>query len=248
LKAPRDGLLLVDLGNRRAKWALADGTVFARTTLDPARTESAVSALRSDGARAAACTRVRFACVAPRWRAGLLDALPPRALAHEVLPGDVPLTVRSRGTGVDRLLGAWWAHRRTGGAALVASLGTAFTLDAVDAQGVFHGGAIGPGLGVQEAALAAAAPHLPPPDPAWHPGAIPDHSAAAIACGTRGALAAALQGLARDFTIGLGAPGCARFLTGGDAARVAPLLGPGWEWAPDLVVAALAALAAEREW
>lgn len=242
------GLLLVDLGNRRAKWARADGKVLARTTLDASRPDEAAAALCADAARAGACTRVRFACVAPRWRAALLAALPPAARAVEVGPGDVPLRVLSQGTGVDRLLGAWWSHRQAGDAVLVASLGTAFTLDAVDAQGAFHGGAIGPGLGVQVAALAAAAPHLPPPDPSWQPGPIPADSAAAIACGTRGALALAVDGLAREFARRLGAADCPRFVTGGDAERLAPLLGPTWRLAPDLVLQALAALAAEQEW
>jgi type III pantothenate kinase len=236
--------LLLDLGNRHAKFARPDLAEVRRVVLDPARVEDSVREAVAAARALRAAGPLIAASVAPRWEEPLAAALaaagaPPRWLRSEV----IPIARRTRGTGLDRLLGAWRAHGRAGGAALVASLGTAFTLDAVDAQGVFRGGAIGPGLGVQEAALAAAAPHLPPSDPAWNGEGFPEDSAAAVACGTRGALAAALDARAAAFAALLGAPGCARFLTGGDAARVAPLLATDWRLEPDLVLAALAELA-----
>jgi type III pantothenate kinase len=47
--------------------------------------------------------------------------------------------------GVDRLLAALAAHRLTGGATIVVDVGTAITVDAVDASGRFLGGSILPG-------------------------------------------------------------------------------------------------------
>lgn len=182
--------------------------------------------------------------VAPRWEQPLGEALSAAGASLRWLRTDeIPIPRATQGTGLDRLLGAWRAHRLCGGAALVASLGTAFTIDAVDARGEFRGGAIGPGLGVQEAALAAAAPHLPAPDPAWNGEGIPDDSASAVACGTRGALAATIEATAAAFAATLGASNCARFLTGGDAERLAPLLATNWLPHPDLVLAALSDLA-----
>lgn len=237
-------LALLDLGNRHAKFGAADGRCLARVRLDSAQPDASLTACAEAIARGAPQGEILVASVAPRW----WQALEPQFAAAGARPrligaADVPLRVLSHGTGVDRLLGAWWAHRSAAGAAIAASFGTAFTVDAVDAAGAFHGGAIGAGLGLQEAALAAAAPHLPPPDPDWRPRGVPDRSARAIAAGTRHALALAAGALADAYAQELGARSCPRFATGGDAARLAPLLGPAWRIEPDLVLRALADLA-----
>jgi len=246
--APRE-VLLLDLGNSTAKLLPPGATSPLRVRMDAADAESARARFRTALGSAPDADRCLAASVAPRWQDLLLPELAARGVrVMLVQPAEVPLSVRSRGTGVDRLLCAWQAQRLARGAALVASCGTAFTLDVVDAAGVFHGGAIGAGLGLQEAALAAAAPHLPPPDPAWRSGPVPASSAEAIACGTRGALAAALNGLAAEFALRMAAPECARFVTGGDAVRLAPALGPGWRVEEDLVLRALAALAPAWKW
>lgn len=235
--------MLLDLGNRHAKFARPDLGEVRRALLDAA---DPAGSLAAAAAAAAACAErgpVLAASVAPRWEAPLAAALAPILGEPRWLrPDEVPIERASTGTGVDRLLGGWRAHRALGGPVLIASLGTAFTLDFVDAAGVFRGGAIGPGLGVQEAALAAAAPHLPAPSPGWNGEGIPGDSAGAVACGTRGALAAALSALADRFAAAAGGAAPARVLTGGDAARLAPLL-PQWRPEPDLVLAALAELA-----
>lgn len=235
---------LLDLGNRHAKFGRADGSCLARVLLDPAAPEASAAEFAAVCARAAPRGAVLVASVAPRWWERLERELVrcgaiPRALSA----ADVPLRALSAGTGVDRLLGAWWAQRAAAGPAIVASFGTAYTVDAVDGAAAFHGGAIGAGLGLQEAALAGAAPHLPPPDPDWLPQSIPDTSARALAAGTRHGLALAVRGLADEYAARLGAPDCPRFLTGGDAARMSPLLGGGWRLEPDLVLRALADLA-----
>lgn len=236
--------LLLDLGNRHAKFARHDLAEVRRILLDPERVEASVAAVLQAWRDFAADGPVLAASVAPRWEAPLAAALASVGAAPRWLrAAEIPLERRTQGTGVDRLLGAWRAHLLAGGAAIVASLGTAFTLDAVDASGVFRGGAIGPGLGVQETALAAAAPHLPAPDPVWNGEGIPQDSAAAVACGTRGALAAALDAHARGFADLLAAPDCPRFLTGGDAERLLPLMRRAWRHEPNLVLAALAELA-----
>jgi pantothenate kinase type III len=62
--------------------------------------------------------------------------------------------------GVDRWLGALAAHRRFG-RAIVVDCGTATTVNLVDADGTFRGGAIGPGLRALQAGMAAVTPALP---------------------------------------------------------------------------------------
>lgn len=211
--------------------------------LDAEQPEASVREFAAVCARYAPLGLVLTASVAPRWWEALARELKRHGAELRCLTTkDIPLRVLSENTGVDRLLGAWWAHRASAGPALVASFGTAFTVDVVDGAGAFHGGAIGAGLGLQESALAAAAPHLPAPDPDWQPGFIPDRSARAIAAGTRHALALAVNALAAEYSSRLGAPACPRYCTGGDAQRLAPLLGPGWRVEPNLVLRALADL------
>lgn len=67
-------------------------------------------------------------------------------------------------TGVDRLLNAAAAFDRIKQACVVVDAGTAVTVDFVDGEGTFHGGAIGPGASMQLQAMhehTAALPELP---------------------------------------------------------------------------------------
>jgi type III pantothenate kinase len=52
-------------------------------------------------------------------------------------------------TGMDRLLNALAAYRRLRQACVVVDAGTAVTIDFVDGEGTFHGGAIAPGARMQ---------------------------------------------------------------------------------------------------
>jgi pantothenate kinase type III len=159
-----------------------------------------------------------------------------------VAAAQVPIARTTSGTGSDRLLAALAASHRANGACLIADLGTAWTLDCVDGQRNFRGGAIGPGMSVQVDALAIACPHLDAPA-SEDPEAIPNNTATAVRAGTLLALAASLQGLAESWQATIGpAP---RYLTGGDAALLAPVLGPDWLPAEHLVLQGLA-IAAEQ--
>lgn len=158
-----------------------------------------------------------------------------------------PFPVRSQGTGPDRVLACRAAWLRCQSALVVASLGTAWTLDLADRSGAFLGGAIGAGLGLQVASLARACPHLPAPGGAdERKVGVPATSQGALAWGTAGALAEALEALGRRFEAAVGVP-VQRFLTGGDAAVLAPWLACRWESAPHLVLEGLAAVASERD-
>ena len=79
---------------------------------------------------------------------------------------DVPISIasslpESAGTGQDRLLAAAGAYGLVEQACVVVDAGTAVTIDFVDGEGVYQGGAIAPGLAMQLAALHDGASALP---------------------------------------------------------------------------------------
>lgn len=64
--------------------------------------------------------------------------------------------------GADRLVNAYGGYRRYGGPLLIIDFGTATTLEVIDAQGSYLGGAIAPGVKLSLKALSDAAAKLPP--------------------------------------------------------------------------------------
>ena len=81
---------------------------------------------------------------------------------------DLPLPIRhtltesgEKTVGQDRLLCAIGAFDVVKQACIVVDLGTAITVDFVDGEGVFHGGAIMPGIGMMFKALHEQTAHLP---------------------------------------------------------------------------------------
>ena len=81
---------------------------------------------------------------------------------------DLPIPIRhtltpsgEKTVGQDRLLCAIGAFRVVNQACIVVDLGTAITVDFVDGEGVFHGGAILPGIGMMFEALHEKTAHLP---------------------------------------------------------------------------------------
>lgn len=149
--------------------------------------------------------------------------------------------------GVDRWLGMVGAWKRTQGALLVAAAGTAFTVDVVDATGHHRGGWIVPGYDLmldallgQTAGIAVAVARAPPQSL----GAFGCNSAAAVELGACHALAAAVERAYHRLAADVGgAP--TLFLGGGDAARIAPLLGVPAALESDLVLEGLAIFAME---
>lgn len=153
---------------------------------------------------------------------------------------DVPLVGAPAWLGMDRALAGWQAQRLSGTAVLVADAGTALSLTRVSAAGVFSGGRLLAGAGLQLRALAsgtAALPQLPmppdlPPDP-W-PSITAEAMAAGVVRGLAAVIAQAWQEARAE------APDCRLWLTGGDAPTLAPLLGV--VSSPQLALAGLAAL------
>jgi type III pantothenate kinase len=148
---------------------------------------------------------------------------------------------RPESLGADRWLQALAAHHRHG-AAVTIDCGSATTVNVVDARGVFRGGAIAPGLEALVAGMRFNTPLLPAAE-LDAPVAMPARSsAAAVTAGVLLGFAGLVDRLATDGRAVLG-DGAPVLLTGGNAARVWPLLRSPVDLVPDLVHEGLQLLA-----
>jgi len=246
-------MLLVDIGNTRAKWATLAGGRLSRCGAVLHR--GVPSADWVDGIDAAGqrFERILVSNVAGPVAAGALKEWAARR--HGQRPEFVRATAQAGGIvnayerpeslGADRWLGMIGAWRRVHGPLVCVAVGTAMTLDAVDATGRHLGGLIVPGRDMMIDALlrrtsdiaraAAAAP-------AEEDGMLGHNTAAAIELGAVHALAALVARTVAEIGRRVGAPPRV-FLGGGDARRIEPLLGMPVELSPELVLEGLAVLA-----
>jgi type III pantothenate kinase len=143
--------LLIDIGNTRAKWAVATREriqcVHDFATADFIRGRNPVKRLRY----AAPLEGAIIACVVPKALAGVKAALRragvPRPL---VVSPDLDLGIRlrypnPRQLGADRLVNAVAAATLYGAPAVAIDCGTAITFNVVNARREFVGGVIAPG-------------------------------------------------------------------------------------------------------
>jgi type III pantothenate kinase len=146
--------------------------------------------------------------------------------------------------GADRWAALVAARRRTAGTACVVDAGTAVTVDALDANGMFRGGVILPGLALQRAALLRGTAGVAEAQGTEADG-LARSTADAVAAGTLLGLAGAIDRLVDEQSRALGATPTI-FLTGGDAPRLLPLLRHAVMAAPDLVLEGVARMAEEQ--
>ncbi|MEN9207689.1 MAG: type III pantothenate kinase [Gloeomargarita sp. GMQP_bins_69] len=156
--------------------------------------------------------------------------------AYVLTLSDIPLPGVYATLGVDRALAAWGAAQIYGTPVLVMDAGTALTLNAVDAKGVFVGGAILPGLGLQCRSLhqgTGALPLVALPEtlpPLWAKDTV-----SAIQSGIGYTAVAGLNFYLERWSGRL-------VITGGDGEWFYRHLHPRWPsliWAPDLLIQAL---------
>lgn len=151
----QSSLLAIAVGNTRARWASFAGRELTPGGAEPH--ERALDALRLAVEHADPDT-VAIASVndprADRIEEALAGLGPAIArIGRDAMP---PLrhTLEDASTlGIDRALNALAAFSLTESASAVIDAGTAITVDFVDGEGVFHGGAIAPGVSMMLRAL-----------------------------------------------------------------------------------------------
>jgi type III pantothenate kinase len=223
--------VVADVGNTRVKWGRCSAAAVAEACSLP---PDDPAAWREQAARWGLPGRARWAVagVHPARRDRLAGWLREAGAHVEVIddPGRLPLRVllpRPDHVGVDRLLDAVAANSRrpAGRPAVVVDAGSAITVDWLDEEGAFRGGAILPGLRLMAEALHQYTALLPLVDVPRRPPTVPGTSTpAAVEAGIYWAAAGGAAALARAYRTFAG-PEPVVFLTGGDGPALAPALG-----------------------
>ncbi len=235
-------LLAFDVGNTSVKCALlgpAGWRVLGRVETAPVDTladrlaaalpappEGAVCVVSSvhppaDEALAAFCARLGAG--AARFF-GRDVPIPLRTAVRE--PGEV---------GPDRLLLALAALEVCRPPCAVVGAGTAITCDLLDAEGVFRGGAIAPGIGLCASALHRAAALLPQVE-VEEPATVPGRDTAeAVRAGVYWSCVGGVLALIERYVETAGREGIPVVCTGTDAPLLLPALPPGTLHEPDLI-------------
>lgn len=237
---------LFDLGNTRLKCAplRADGSIGDAIAL-PHREEDVAAAMaqhlpaRIDVAYLASVAQ-------PTLRVAVLDALASRCGRISVArtqPRFDELRIAyadPRKLGVDRFLALLAAHAGAGTPVLVCGVGTALTLDLVDADGRHVGGRIAPSPTLMREALHGRAAHLPVQGGRYD--VFAQDTEDALESGCLGSAVALVEQTLRDAAARLPVPP-ALLLHGGGADALAPHL-PAARLRPSLVLEGLAIWAA----
>ena len=249
--------LAIDIGNTRLKWAqysaprpgaalMRHGAVFLETIDSLADTDWKSLAAPSsvlgcvvagDGVKRRVEEQLDLWDVEPRW-------VVPTAAACGVING----YEHPNRLGVDRwvaLIGA--RHRVLGpGAArpaLVVMVGTAVTVDALDASGRFLGGLILPGFGLMLRALEMGTAGLKAPT--GEAVDFPTNTSDALMSGGADAIAGAVERMHRKLRMRTGvAP--ALIMTGGAAVKLAPITDLNFDTVDPLIFEGLLALQSHR--
>ena len=161
------------------------------------------------------------------------------------LTADTPLPIRldyktPDTLGADRIAGAcgaWALHR--GEPSVVIDAGTCITVDFIDGAGVYHGGAIMPGLRMNLQALHTFTEKLPliDIDGITKAPVLGRSTEECLVAGTLGATMLALAGYVALYREKC--PALRVLLTGGDAGRLTAAGATGWEAVPELTLLGL---------
>lgn len=223
---------VADVGNSRLKCGRCDPAAVVETavlSLEPSPTWDALLAAWQQNESGG----WTLAGVNPAAVEGWADWLRGRGQVVRVLESfhDVPVALRvehPETVGLDRLLNAAAANvrRPPRKPAILIDAGSAVTVDWLDADGVFCGGGIFPGLRMMLEALHRLTAQLPAVEPPESPPAMPGISTVpAMQAGVFGAAAGGIRYLARQLAE-LDPTTPVVYLTGGDAERLAPALSP----------------------
>ena len=221
-------LLLIDAGNSRIKVDQFEAgemrRVFSVDSNDYADTVPAkLDAVTAPGAAMLASV-VRGvdaffgAELKRRWEVDLVVVDAGMPIGIEV---DVP---RPDSVGIDRLLGAGEAFRRTEGATVVVGVGTAITVDVVTDSGVFVGGSISAGMRTTAWALSERTSLLPEVDIEEGERGVPKSTQESLLTGVLVGTGGAVDRLVEELTERAGLSAFSVVLTGGDSGRLSPYL------------------------
>ena len=237
-------LLLIDAGNTRIKWALAEVGAPAGQWLDSGALAHAQLEQAGVLWQAQRVARAIVANVAgPAMRERLQALLPPCPVSwFASLPSLDGMRNNYRDPaqlGCDRFAAALGARALEPGKALiVATCGTATTIDAVSADSAFLGGMILPGLGLMAASLARNTAQLPQVSAGRAaPAGFADNTDDAILSGLLAAQAGAIE---RAFDLH-GADNC--IISGGAAPWIAAVLARPHRMVDNIVLVGLHATA-----
>ncbi|MFG0252136.1 MAG: type III pantothenate kinase [Phycisphaerales bacterium JB038] len=168
MTTPKIKFLAISVGNTRTSFACIDSDNPHELTPPRSEANSDMDLLASEikslfDAAVSADADVRLAIALASVNdavAGPLSELLAAKCGQEVfrIGEDLPLPIETdldpeTIVGVDRLLGALAAYTVVGKACVVVDAGTAVTVDFIDDGGVFHGGAIMPGVQMQLSAM-----------------------------------------------------------------------------------------------
>ena len=245
-------MLLVDIGNTRVKWALAQGGKLSAHAAaghnghSAARTWASVwdampppqRIVVSNVAGAAVAESLRVYCQRHFRRAP--EFMTPAARAAGVTNG----YIEPAQLGADRWAAIVGAFAQYGGPLCVIGCGTAMTVDTVSRDGRHLGGLIAPGLGVMQRALSDAAPALPA-EAATQTELFARDTRTAVTSGVRYAALGFIERVTAEIRDRQGA-NIKLLLTGGDAETLQPQLRERFTLAPHLVLEGLAVLAEAR--
>ena len=217
-------VLAIDAGNTRIKWGIHDGARWRRqASLETARVSGLKAALaRAPAPRVIVISNVAGAAVSEKLRRALPAAESVLWIKSERMQCGVRSSyAQPAQLGCDRWAALIGAYRLFGAASVVVNAGTALTVDALTADGVFAGGMIVPGADLMRRALADNTAGLK-----LRPGAFsffPDATGDAIMSGAINASCGAIERMARFLEeAGQVQPLCV--LSGGGAALLAPHL------------------------
>jgi type III pantothenate kinase len=238
-------LLLIDAGNTRVKWALADGAAawLASGSVAHAQLDRLKDDWRALDFERALISNVAGAAMRERLQAALPSSLAIEWFASTPARAGLQNHYRNPSQlGCDRFASAIGARALMPDTALiVATCGTATTIDAVSADGMFIGGMILPGLGLMASSLAHNTAQLPQVAQDLRvENPFADHTEAAIASGCLAAQAGAIERAVAAH----GRHGDVRcILSGGAAPMIAPHLTIAHQCVDNLVLIGLQTVA-----
>lgn len=244
-------ILLIDIGNTRAKWAqLEQGalgvhgaaahgedrlTVFERIARDSGRPERVLVSNVGGAEIGELCSRAfnQHLGITPEYV---------QSAKHAV--GVTNAYQEPAKLGVDRWLAMIAAHHIKRAAVCVVSVGTAMTIDGVDAKGQHLGGVIVPGPNLMISSLlkntSDIAPRMSPAE--IKRTVFADHTLGAVYQGCAHALAALIDRAWHEMSVHIESEP-KLLITGGAAAELMPLIKAPFEQLDDLVLRGLALLA-----